>query len=166
MCADEDPLSASSPEQLREPPHCARSDAICALKPLVVRRNHPRRAWSARMPTSILPVDSNELGESRMIDLTTETVLSFKDACKKLPKRRAGKRPHIATLYRWATRGLRGIQLEYIQIGGTMCTSMEALQRFFDRLGAKEVPKVGPSSTSRNSQIQQAAQRLRKQGVG
>ena len=35
-----------------------------------------------------------------------------------------------------ASRGLRGIVLETIQVGGTTCTSQESLQRFFERLQA------------------------------
>ena len=69
-----------------------------------------------------------------MIDLTTETLVSFTEACQRLPRRRAGKRPHPNTLYRWASGGGRGERLETIRVGGTLCTSLEALQRFFDRL--------------------------------
>ena len=65
-----------------------------------------------------------------MIDHTAETVVSFAEACQRLPRRRAGKRPHPNTLYRWAAEGVRGERLETIQIGGTLCTSLEALQRF------------------------------------
>ena len=71
-----------------------------------------------------------------MIDIEIESVLSLTEAATKLPHRRAGRRPHVSTLYRWASRGLRGNHLETIQIGGTRCTSVEALQRFFDRLSA------------------------------
>lgn len=69
-----------------------------------------------------------------MIKLKAETILSFQEACKRLPRRRAGRRPCPETLYRWANPGLRGIKLETIQVGGTLCTSLEALQRFFDKL--------------------------------
>jgi len=71
-----------------------------------------------------------------VIDLTNETILTLSEARGRLPRRRQGKRPDLSTLYRWATRGLRGIVLETIQVGGTACTSLEALQRFFDRLTA------------------------------
>ena len=57
-------------------------------------------------------------------------------AAARLPCRRAGKRPHVATVYRWAKRGLRGVVLETLQVGGTLCTSHEALQRFFEALTA------------------------------
>jgi hypothetical protein len=69
-----------------------------------------------------------------MIDHEVETVLSLTDAAARLPRRRGGKRVNVATLYRWASNGCRGVRLETIQIGGTRCTSMQALQRFFDRL--------------------------------
>ena len=73
-----------------------------------------------------------------MIQLDTEQVLSLREATQQLPRRRNGQRPHIATLYRWATEGLRGVHLETLQVGGTLCTSIEALQRFFERLGQQE----------------------------
>lgn len=69
-----------------------------------------------------------------MIDLASETLLSFSEASARLPRRRAGRPVHPSTLYRWAAEGLRGVRLETIQVGGTLCTSIEALQRFFDRL--------------------------------
>lgn len=75
-----------------------------------------------------------------MIDITAETVLSFADAREYLPRRRAGKRPHPNTLHRWASEGVGGHRLETIQIGGTRCTSLEALQRFFDRLAKERQP--------------------------
>jgi len=71
-----------------------------------------------------------------MIDLSTETVLSLPDACQRLPRRGEGKRPHPNTLYRWATEGVRGVHLETLRVGGTLCTSIEALQRIFEALAA------------------------------
>jgi hypothetical protein len=69
-----------------------------------------------------------------MIDPMTERLISLKQACKILPKRRRGKRPHISCLYRWTLNGCRGVILESLQVGGTRCTSREALHRFFERL--------------------------------
>ena len=67
-------------------------------------------------------------------DITRECVLSFAEAAKQLPLRRGGRRVHVATLYRWASAGLRGVRLETLRVGGTLCTSLKALQRFFDAL--------------------------------
>lgn len=69
-----------------------------------------------------------------MIDVTTEEILSLNEARNRLPKRRQGKRPDVSTLYRWGYRGCKGVKLETIQIGGTKCTSVEALARFFAKL--------------------------------
>jgi hypothetical protein len=73
-----------------------------------------------------------------MIDHQNESVFPMSEAPTKLPRRRGGKKVNVATLYRWSTRGIRGVVLETIQIGGTRCTSAQALQRFFERLTAAD----------------------------
>lgn len=73
-----------------------------------------------------------------MIDHQNETVRSLTEAAARLPRRRGGKKTNVATLYRWSTRGIRGVTLETLQIGGTRCTSDQALQRFFERLSAAD----------------------------
>lgn len=72
------------------------------------------------------------------INIRDEDVLTLAEAAKSksLPRRRRRRKPHASTLYRWARHGLRGVRLEVIRVGGTLCTSTEALQRFFDRLTA------------------------------
>ena len=69
-----------------------------------------------------------------MIDLQKEQLLTLTEACRILPRRRRGRKPSFCTVWRWATVGLRGAILETVAVGGTLCTSREALQRFFDRL--------------------------------
>ncbi len=104
------------------------------------------------------------------IDPNTEHVLSLSAAVKDLPTRRRGKRPHVSCAYRWTTTGCRGVVLESIQIGGTRCTSREALARFFEKLTAASNPaghKV--ISTERREQRQKraaekASQELEREG--
>jgi hypothetical protein len=103
------------------------------------------------------------------IDLKTETVLSLRDAADFLPRRRRGKRPHFSTLYRWALKGFRGVRLETIRIGGTLCTSKEALQRFADRLvpigaGAEPMGSFVSSASRRRAQLD-AERELDKAGI-
>ena len=69
-----------------------------------------------------------------MIDLQHETVLSLSEAIEHLPHRRGDRGVHVATLYRWCQRGLHGVKLETLQVGGTKCTSLAALQRFLSGL--------------------------------
>ena len=71
--------------------------------------------------------------------LLSEDCLSLAKAAKRLPKVRGKHPPHPSTLFRWATQGRRSkngniVRLEMFRVGGTNCTSIEALQRFFDRL--------------------------------
>lgn len=76
-----------------------------------------------------------------MIDITTESLVSFAEVPASLPRRRGNRRVHVSTIHRWARRGCRGVRLEFIQVGGTMCTSHEALQRFFTALtDSRETP--------------------------
>ena len=72
--------------------------------------------------------------------LQTENVVTLLRAAKSLPELRRGRRPHVSTLYRWASAGVRGVRLETMRVGGTLCTSLEALQRFCERLSAPNEP--------------------------
>lgn len=87
-------------------------------------------------------------------ELMREELLSLPAAAKLLPRRREGKKVHTATLYRWTVTGLRGVVLESLQVGGTRCTSREALQRFFERLN--RVPTFHRSPTTRSEQTRQS----------
>ena len=79
------------------------------------------------------------------INIASERILTLTEAAKLVPRRRRGKATHVGTLYRWADPGLHGVKLEVIRVGGTLCTSVEALQRFFDRLTALKSARVQPS---------------------
>ena len=83
-----------------------------------------------------------------MIDVFSEEVVSLTDAARLCPRRRSGKKPHVSCLYRWTTTGCKGVVLESIQIGGTRCTSHQALARFFKQLTA--VAAAEPSLTCRS----------------
>ena len=103
-----------------------------------------------------------------MINIASETVVSLTEAARRLPARRQGKRPNVATLYRWAQSGCRGVRLEVVQVGGTKCTSLEALQRFVDQLGNSAGADPGPARRTprqRERAADQAMAKLRKLGV-
>ena len=102
-----------------------------------------------------------------MIDIQTEEVVSLTEAAKSkhLPRRRKGKRPHPATLFRWSTRGCRGVKLETIQCGGTRCTSVEALQRFFERCTDPAAPARSRTSKAYERDFAKAERELDEAGV-
>lgn len=69
-----------------------------------------------------------------MIQISTEQLITLAQAARLRPGSRRGRPTHPSTVYRWAVRGIRGVRLEIIRIGGMTYTSVEALQRFADRL--------------------------------
>lgn len=98
-----------------------------------------------------------------MIDLSTEHLISIRDVPRHLPPRPTGRLVHISAVYRWILRGVRGVRLESIKVGGTAYTSQEALQRFGDRLSeARLNPSLTPTPTTatRRKQIDQATREV------
>ena len=106
------------------------------------------RLETARRPTGFV-----------VIDLTSEQLVSLHDVPKLLPPRPNGKRLHISAIYRWVQRGIRGIRLEVIRVGGTTYTSREALQRFSSPTEAPH-ETANHSTAARQRQIDRAVQRL------
>jgi hypothetical protein len=85
------------------------------------------------------------------IDPLTEKLRSFAEAAKRLPALRGGKPVNPSTLWRWTTRGVRArnsilVRLEAIKVGGTCCTSDEALRRFFHALSADDQPSLSAAA--------------------
>lgn len=48
-----------------------------------------------------------------------------------MPRPRGGRPINIATISKWASQGVRGVFLEVVHVGATVCTSREAVSRFF-----------------------------------
>jgi hypothetical protein len=67
------------------------------------------------------------------LDISKEKLIRLADVpkLKWLPRRRAGSRLSIATVYRWEQRQTN--RLEAVRVGGTLCTTEAALMRFFER---------------------------------
>lgn len=106
------------------------------------------------------------------IDVFQETVLTLAEAAKRLPKTRPGRKLHVSTLYRWIMGGCKSrdgmiVRLETVKIGGTTCTSIEALQRFFDRLSGDVTVVTPPTLTRRQRlrQIKAAEKELERHGI-
>ena len=98
------------------------------------------------------------------IDPLSEEVVSLTEATKLLPHRRRGKRPHVSCIYRWTTSGCRGVILESIQVGGTRCTSKQALARFFERLTNANSGETHQSPPRQRGAAEDADRKLREQG--
>ena len=103
-----------------------------------------------------------------------QEILSLAQACKRIPPIN-GKRPHLSTLYRWFDRGIAGVHLECLRVGRKLCTTQEALDRFFREAGAagpvRRPRRAAPSTPrtrtpkERERAIREAEDFLRKNGA-
>ena len=103
-----------------------------------------------------------------MIDLENEKIITFREAAKRLPRRRQGKPVHVSTIWRWVTTGCRGHLLETLTLPGGRVTSVEALQRFFDRLsrdGSEPAASTGRTPRARRMSKDRAARELDAAGI-
>ena len=79
----------------------------------------------------------------------------------------SGKRVHVNAIYRWVRAGVRGVKLETIAIGGTLATSVEALQRFCDACTSAKLGTAPDVRTSKQRQrkIEAAERELAAAGI-
>jgi hypothetical protein len=75
-----------------------------------------------------------------------------------VPRRRVGKKLNVATVFRWASTGIRGVRLEVVRFGGTLCTTKTALLDFFRSLASTK--HGGPAPVPRTFRQQQRASEL------
>ncbi len=67
------------------------------------------------------------------IDLNNETIGSLSEIARLLPPYQ-GRRLHPSTLWRWSSKGLKGVRLETLRLGGRILCSVEAVTRFAAKL--------------------------------
>ena len=60
----------------------------------------------------------------------TKTILTLAQAAQLLPHR-----PNAHTLWRWSSRGLRGVKLKTFKVGRSHCTTAELLAQFIRESG-------------------------------
>jgi hypothetical protein len=82
-----------------------------------------------------------------VINTTIEKTAPLAKAARGYSSPRGEGSYHPSALHRWRTRGIRGIKLECIKVGGVWHTSVEALQRFFEQVTALEAEAVPAETT-------------------
>jgi len=97
-----------------------------------------------------------------MIDPLKESVLTYSQAARRLPKLRKDQPTHPTTIWRWATRGVRGVRLETVKVGGRTVTSFEALSRFFSALNRQS---ICGNSVATSEHDEKVAAELRSMGI-
>jgi Protein of unknown function (DUF1580) len=101
-----------------------------------------------------------------MFDIHAEHLLTMREASRLFPGSRQGRPTHVATVYRWAVRGVRNIRLETVRIGGCLYTSREAMQRFAENLTTNgEARSDGPAPPARGKSAAVVDEKLRELGL-
>lgn len=103
-----------------------------------------------------------------MLNLTHENVMPLSDAPRHpLLKRgrRAGRPIHRATLERWRTHGVGGIVLETTKVGGIRMTSVEAIERFLERLNTPGATSDTPTAVDASREHEAAELELEAAGI-
>lgn len=83
-------------------------------------------------------------------------------------ERITGERPSVATIYRWADKGLRGVRLQTAYAGGHLRTTERWIVDFFDEVTAAHdgpANRSVSSSSSAQRRQQAAEQRLADDGI-
>jgi Protein of unknown function (DUF1580) len=105
------------------------------------------------------PLKDSWRTEVRMIDVSSEKLLSFSEAAKTLPHR-----VHLNTLHRWRLRGIKGTKLETVLVGGRRMTSVESLHRFIAKCSGDPAPSES-TPAKRRKEIDAAERELDLQGA-
>jgi hypothetical protein len=71
-----------------------------------------------------------------MIDYAKDDLITLDVAAGLLPKVRDTP-VHKSTMWRWASRGVKGVRLETIKVGGKTYTTKAALDEFMHDLNSK-----------------------------
>ncbi len=93
------------------------------------------------------------------INVLQDQLLTLGDACRLLPRP-----PSPATLWRWRVRGVNGVKLECVRVGGSWATTAEAVAEF---LLAQTNHAARPESMyeNREGRSETTTRRLRNSGL-
>lgn len=117
------------------------------------------------MAASIVLRRQTTVVAERQFDPRHEPPLTLRAACKLKFLHKNGKAPHLATLYRWAVRGIRGVKLETLVIGGSMVTSENSLLRFIRALSRNESALPAAPTAARHAAVDWAEAELDGAGI-
>ncbi len=97
-----------------------------------------------------------------MIDIEIEKLLAFGRAAALIEKL-GGQRPSVKAIGRWGGKGIKGVVLDTIWIGGRRYTSEQAIHRFISAVSAARNSK--PDSISPRAEDVQIDHELRARGL-
>jgi hypothetical protein len=96
------------------------------------------------------------------IDPLSDELLTLPQAAALFPRRRAGSKVSTTTLWRWYTRGSRGVRLGVVRVGGMVYTSAGAIRDFIQArsvAGGAAVPQA-PAASTRSKRAMKELERM------
>jgi hypothetical protein len=78
---------------------------------------------------------------------------------------REGRHVDLSTMWRWATRGCRGITLATEAIGGRRYTTVANVERFLHALNSGAADATAPTPTQQKREIESSRRRLAAAGI-
>ncbi len=88
------------------------------------------------------------------IDVAPSDLVPLSQAAKLFPRRRGNAKVSMSTLWRWYTRGSRGVRLQVHRVGGQVYVTREAVRDFIAARSssADRAPQApAPSTRSRRA---------------
>jgi len=97
-----------------------------------------------------------------VIDPLEEDLLTMPEAAALLPKRRGGAKVSLTSLWRWSTRGAKGVRLETVRVGSSVYTTRAALRRFIEARSTAAGGAVAqvPAPTTRSRRAMRELEKL------
>jgi Protein of unknown function (DUF1580) len=101
-----------------------------------------------------------------MID-SAEDLVTIPQAARAVPRGQGQFGVDPSTVWRWHLRGVRGVRLETLLVGGKRFTSAQALDRFFQATtaAAAGLPNPVSASAQRRKAIASAERELAEAGI-
>ena len=82
-----------------------------------------------------------------------ENLIPIREAVRLFPRRRGGSKVSHTTLWRWHTRGSKGVRLATWLVGGQRYTTAQAVEDFIGARSAADGPTAqAPSPTRRSAE--------------
>lgn len=105
-----------------------------------------------------------------MIDPTKDRLFPLtkvEDECPWLPPPARGERRAMSTWRTWAAKGVRGVRLQTLKLGGVTYTSEQAVIEFMRVTASKDGDAFfnPPTPAARRRQIEQAQRELSAAGI-
>jgi hypothetical protein len=99
------------------------------------------------------------------IDPLSDELLTLPQAAALFPCRRGSSKVSTSTLWRWYTRGSRGVRLEVARVGGSVYTTRDAIRDFITARSVAASNATMPQAPAPSTRSKRAMKQLERMGM-